>query len=163
MRTHSYCLGCRYSLQMYRRSSSSSSAAGCGRASVLLATCAADEHSSQSTFPVMPDILASRVRRGTRRQPCDRRLGFLTLIPPLRHLSGAAPTARMTVPSEERRAAAAIHPQQRQGREKRNGGGVLTQGQKPEWKKEELQRRKLTGPGSVFSLNSLLIVVIFWY
>lgn len=92
-----------------------------------------------------------------------RTLAGVTLIPPLRHLSGAAPTARMTVPSEERRAAAAIHPQQRQGREKKNwGGGFLYRG-KSLSEREELQRRKLTGPGSVFSLNSLLTVVIFWY
>lgn len=57
MRTHSYCLGCKYSLQMYLRSSSSSSTVGCGCNSVLLATCAGDKQSSQSRFPVIPDIL----------------------------------------------------------------------------------------------------------
>lgn len=58
MRTHSYCFGCRYSVQMYLRSSSSSSTAGCPRNSVLLATCAPwDKHSSQSRLPVIPDIL----------------------------------------------------------------------------------------------------------
>lgn len=58
MRTHSYCFGCRYSVQMYLRSSSSSSTAGWPRNSVLLATCAAwDKHSSQSRLPVIPDIL----------------------------------------------------------------------------------------------------------
>lgn len=62
MRTHSYCLGCKYSLQMYLRSSSSSSAAGCRFNSVVLETCAGDKHSSQSKFPVTPDILSKRLR-----------------------------------------------------------------------------------------------------
>lgn len=58
MRTHSYCLGCKYSLQMYLRSSSSSSATECRFNSVVLETCAGDKHSSQSKFPVTPDILS---------------------------------------------------------------------------------------------------------
>lgn len=58
MRTHSYCLGCKYSLQMYLRSSSSSSAAECRFNSVVLETCAGDKHSSQSKFLVTPDILS---------------------------------------------------------------------------------------------------------
>lgn len=57
MRTHSYCLGCKYSLQMYLRSSSSSSTTERGCNSVLLATCAEDKQSSQSKLPVTADIL----------------------------------------------------------------------------------------------------------
>lgn len=62
MRTHSYCLGCKYSLQMYLRSSSSSSTSECRFNSVVLETCASDKHSSQSKFPVRPDILFECLR-----------------------------------------------------------------------------------------------------
>lgn len=96
MRTHSYCLGCKYSLQMYLRSSSSSSTVGCGCNSVLLATCAGDKQSSQSRFPVIPDILPDVCASVVipRCSPCvcsDRRL--LRRLPARTRHCSASPTS----------------------------------------------------------------------
>lgn len=79
MRTHSYCLGCKYSLQMYLKSSSSSSTAGRRCNSVLLTTCAEDKHSSQSKFPVIPDI-PSRCLRACR-TPAGERVSAVAALP----------------------------------------------------------------------------------
>lgn len=56
MSTHSYCLGCKYSLQMYLRSSSSSSTWECEWISVEFRCCADVKQSSQASLTVIPDM-----------------------------------------------------------------------------------------------------------